>query len=134
MAPDRGIRLELSTGRLLTTLDAITDSLKACGFVIAPLNRLDAQDEIRHLLEQPTLTQAETEQLKAHFLLPRERLFEIISATGRKANVPDGGELTTFDATHQLLLPAALDCTAGCGLQSVRPFRCEHRGRWHRGQ
>lgn len=43
--------------------------------------------------------------MKTHFLLPRERLLEIIAATGRKPNVPGGGELTTSVATHGYTYP-----------------------------
>ena len=51
------------------------------------------QDLQRRLLTQPTLTDAEADRVRTHFLLPRERLLEIIEAAGRKPNVP-GGEVS----------------------------------------
>jgi hypothetical protein len=106
MIRNSAIRLEFSTGRgPLESLDAINGVLKEAGAHVAPLDLSGAPVEIRQLLAQTTLTPAENEQLKAHFLLPRERLLEIIAATGQPPNVPGGGELTTFDATNNYHYP-----------------------------
>jgi hypothetical protein len=106
MTRDSAIRLEFSTGRdSLESCDAINEVIKEAGAHISPLDTGGAPAEIRKLLAQTTLTAAENEQLKAHFLLPRERLLEIISATGQPPNVSGGGELTTFDVTHNYYYP-----------------------------
>ena len=47
------------------------------------------------------------------FLLPRERLLEIIAQAGRKPHVPGGGELTTLDETHGVTYPQLYVARAG---------------------
>ena len=80
-------------------LTAAADVNTALGEVGAGVWRLDltgARDNVRELLTRPSLTDEESESLRAHFLLPRERLLEIIAAAGRTPNVVGGGELSTF--------------------------------------
>jgi hypothetical protein len=45
------------------------------------------------------------ERLKARFLLPRQRLLEIIAGAGRTPHVPGGGALTTGVSTHGYSYP-----------------------------
>ena len=40
-----------------------------------------------------------------HFVLPRERLLELIDEAGREAQVPGGGEMSTLDVTHGVPYP-----------------------------
>ncbi len=100
------IRLEFSTGRApwnLSTLSTRYSRKRAPtfhGWISAtPLPRFGS------CWRRTTLTPAENEQLKNHFLLSRERLLKIIAATGRPPHVAGGGELVTFDATHNLYYP-----------------------------
>ena len=57
------------------------------------------------MLRQPSLTEAESERIKTHFLLSRQRLLEIIAGAGRMPQVQGGGELTTFVSPHDYSYP-----------------------------
>jgi hypothetical protein len=106
MAADAGIRLEFSDGRpAVTSLAGINDALADIGSRVWPLDLHHIPVEIHKLLLQPILTTVEAERIKAHFLLPRERLLEVISGAGRTPHVPDGGALTTVVSTHGYSYP-----------------------------
>lgn len=106
MAIEEGIQLEFSDDRLsLTTVVAINAALSEIGTGVWPLDLRGAPDDIRQLLMQPTLTDAEAERLRTHFLLPRRRLLEIMAAAGREPNVPGGGALTTWVSNHDYSYP-----------------------------
>lgn len=106
MAADAGIRLQFSDGRpALTSLADINDALADIGSHVWPLDLQHIPAEIHRLLLQPTLTTIEAEKLKAHFLLPRARLLEVISGAGRTPHVQDGGALTTVVSTHGYAYP-----------------------------
>jgi len=106
MASAKGIRLEFSDGHLpLTDVAEINVALAEIGTGVWPLDLSGEPDDIRRLLGQPTLTEAEAERMRKHFLLPRERLLEIIAVAGRKPNVPGGGELTTWVSNHGYSYP-----------------------------
>lgn len=106
MASDQGIRLEFSDGRSqATSLAEINRALSEIGSRVSVLDLSAVPADLLQLLSQATLTEPESGRVKAHFLLPRERLLEIISATGRPPNVPGGGELMTFDESHQYHYP-----------------------------
>ena len=104
--PDNSIRLEFSDGR-----PPMTDAIKInhamadidCG--VWPLDLSSTPTDIRKLLQQPTLTSVEADQIKTHFLLPRQRLLEIILRVGREPHVPGGGELETFVINHGYAYP-----------------------------
>ena len=61
--------------------------------------------DVQRLLGQPTLTNAEEERLKAHFLLSRERLLDVIGDAGRKPHVEGGGALSTTVLSHGYSYP-----------------------------
>ncbi len=106
MATDQGIRLEFSDGRpFLTSLAEINQTLTDIGSRAWPLDIHQAPPRIQRLLQQHALTKAESDELEAHFLLPRERLLEVITAAGRVPHVPDGGALTTEVLTHGYSYP-----------------------------
>src|SRR5262245_55210706 len=101
MAINAGIRLEFSDKRpALTAVADINAALREAGTGAWPLDLSGAPAEIRRLIRQPTLTEAETEQVRTYFLLPRARLLQIIEAAGRTPNVSGGGELTTLVANQ----------------------------------
>jgi hypothetical protein len=97
MAMEEDIRLEFSDDRpsLIVVADVNT-ALAEIGMGVWPLELTSAPNDVRQLLRQPTLTDAETERVRTHFLLPRERLLRIIETAGRQPNVPGGGALSTF--------------------------------------
>ena len=70
-----------------------------------PLDLSGTPADIRRLLDQPTVTAAEEERLKAYFLLSRERLLQIIGDAGRKPHVPGGGALSTTVVSHGYSYP-----------------------------
>ena len=97
MSNEKGIRLEFSDGRPpVFDIESINSILAAIGSRIWTRDLTSVPTEVRTLLKQPTLNHSETEQIKTHFLYPRQRLVEIIKSAGREPNVPGGGELTTF--------------------------------------
>jgi len=51
------------------------------------------------------LTEAEAERVKAQFLLPRQRLLEIIAESGRAPHVPGGGALASWVENHGYAYP-----------------------------
>jgi hypothetical protein len=109
MTTEKGIRLEFSDGRpSLTDGVEINAVLAEIGAGVWPLDLGSTPDDMRRLLRQPTLTETEAERVKKHFLLPRERLLEIIAAVGRQPNVPGGGELTTFVSNYGYSYPQLL--------------------------
>ncbi|HXJ79093.1 MAG TPA: hypothetical protein VMS64_10470 [Candidatus Methylomirabilis sp.] len=96
MTTERGVRLESADGQILTAVTDINAALSKIGAGVWPLDLAGAPDDIRRLLGQPTLTDVETKRVLTQFLLSRERLLEIIGRTGRRPNVPGGGEMATF--------------------------------------
>jgi hypothetical protein len=106
MTVDQGIWLEFSDGRSrATSLAEVNRALSEIGSRVSVLDLSAVPGAIMRLLAQATLTEPEAERVKAYFLLARERLLEVIAAAGRPPNVPGGGELTTFDATHDYAYP-----------------------------
>lgn len=89
-----GIQLQIEgTGVAVDTLPEIQAELRRIGVGVWPLPLDDVPGDLRPLLGQTALTEAETARLRDHFLLPRERLLEIVAESGRTANVPGGGAL-----------------------------------------
>ncbi len=106
MTTEKGIRLEFSDHRPpLTAVAEISAVLAEIGAGVWPLDLSDAPEDIQPLPRKPTLTETEAEQVQTHFLLPRERLLEIIAAAGRQPKVPGGGELNTWVSIHNLSYP-----------------------------
>jgi hypothetical protein len=96
MTIEKGIHLEFSDGRpFLTDVVEINAALAEIGAGVWPLDLGDIPDDMERLLRQPSLKETEAQRVRTHFLLPRERLLEIIAAAGRQPNVPGGGELTS---------------------------------------
>jgi hypothetical protein len=110
----RGLRLKLPDGgEPLTSLPEINAALGSLGAAVWPLDLTDAPADIKKLLALPSLTEAEKDRVLAHFLLPRERLLEIIAAAGREPQVPGGGELTTYVLPHDYSYPQLYLVEAG---------------------
>lgn len=106
MAVDHGIKIKIADN--VPVSQSIADSnevLRAWGIRIWPIDLSPVPGDIRTLLQQSDLTENDEERIKAHFLLSRERLVEMISAARKQPHVPDGGELTTYDATHGYYYP-----------------------------
>lgn len=100
------LRLEFADGRAgLTTLAAINDALTPYGSRVWALSLRDKPADVRRLLGRPGLTASERQAIMDAFLLPRERLLEIISEAGRAPQVPGGGEMATYVEGHDYGYP-----------------------------
>ena len=96
MTAPAGIELEIEgTGVSWNALPDIQAELNQIGVGVWPLRLDDVPDDIRRLLGQANLTDAETARLRDFFLLSRARLLEIVVASGRRPNVEGGGALET---------------------------------------
>jgi len=91
----------------------IVDALSQVGAGLWPLDLGRAPGDIRDLLQKPSLDEAEAERVRAHFLMPRRRLLEIVNAAGRPPHVAGGGALETLDTTHDVPYPELYQVEAG---------------------
>src|SRR5262249_31529702 len=89
----------------LISLSHVNAAMAEVGAHVWPLDLTGVPADVRRLLEQPTLTTAEEERIKAHFLLPRERLLEILRGAGRKPHVDGGGALSPTVVSHGYSYP-----------------------------
>ena len=111
---DEDLLLERSDGgHPLTDLASVNAAMAEVGTRLWPLDLRGAPPEIRRLIAQPTLDASEAERVKAHFLLPRRRLLDLIEAAGRTPQVPGGGELTTTVTSHDYRYPQLWVAEAG---------------------
>jgi hypothetical protein len=114
MKKTAGILLEFSDGRAPTTVLAeVNIGLAPYGSRVWPLELSGAPDDLRELLRQEKLTEAEAERIKAQFLLPRTRLLELIVEAGRAPQLPGGGALATYVANHGYAYPQLYVVEAG---------------------
>ena len=75
MKRETGIRLEQHDGVVLAeTFEEVNAKLATDGIRAWPADLSDVPNGIRRLLAQETLTDDETDHVKAQFLLSRERL------------------------------------------------------------
>ncbi len=101
-----GGRLAFSDRRpFLTSLEEVNATLANIDSRVWPLDLGSAPTEMQRVLKQPTLTDSGVERVKEYFLMPRERLLEIITDAGREPRVPSGGALTTFLPSHAYSYP-----------------------------
>lgn len=126
MASATGLLLEFPDGRpAVTALDEVNAGLAAYGAGTWPLDLAGVSAEIRGLLAQPRLSAAEADRIKVQFLLPRERLLQIIAAAGRTPQVPGGGAMAPREP--RLRLSAALPRGGRRRLHPLRPISRQHR-------
>jgi len=101
-----GIELTIEPdGTRATEYAQIAATLRTIGVGVWPLALVDVPNDIRSLLDQDGLSQAETEKLRDHFLLDRARLLELVADSGRRPNVPNGGALETTVANQDYGYP-----------------------------
>src|ERR1700757_3735485 len=97
MASAQGLSLEFSDRRAAPcTPEGISKELLKIGAAVRPLDLTDQPDDMRALLRKPRIRDAEAERIMRHFLLPRDRLLQIVAQAGRTPEVTGGGALTTF--------------------------------------
>ena len=104
--PVIGLRLEASNlGAALTSLADVNRALAVVGSRVWPRHLAGAPAHVRRLLAKASLEDAEVTRVMEHFLLPRERLLEIIGDAGRQPNVLGGGALSTHVTSHGYSYP-----------------------------
>lgn len=97
MSEASGLLLEFSNSRApATAIGGVNAGLAAYGARIWPLDLSGVAADLRKILAKPNLTKAEAARVKQHFLLPRERLLQLISEAGRAPHLPGGGSMTPF--------------------------------------
>ena len=89
----------------LYSLDDINSELSSIGTKIWTLDLKNSPSDIRALLKKAILTDEEKGKIMQHFLMPMEKLLEIVEKAGRAPNVQGGGELITTVTTHGYSYP-----------------------------
>jgi hypothetical protein len=112
----------------VTSYADINDALSVVGARLWPLDLGQAPDEVQRQLPKPSLTGAEAQRVMAHFLMPRERLLEIVAAAGRTPHVASGGALETLDTTHGVLYPELYRVQAGTDYSRFDRFHVNASG------
>jgi hypothetical protein len=109
-----GVFLEFADRRPpVGTLREVNASLAPYGSRVSPLDLAGVPGDIRRLLAQPHLTDAEADRVKRQFLLPRERLLQIIAEAGRAPHVAGGGSIAPFVENHGYAYPQLYLAEAG---------------------
>ncbi len=99
MASIEGLSLDFSDNRTAPdSLEAINYELQTIGAGVWPLDLRDRPADILTLLTKPVLDAHETDCVTTQFLLPRERLLQIVAQAGRMPAVAGGGALATYVA------------------------------------
>lgn len=89
----------------LYSLEEINGELGIIGTKIWTLDLKNAPSDIRYLLKKTVLTDEEKSKILQHFLMPMEKLLEIVKKAGRSPHVHGGGELITTVTTHGYSYP-----------------------------
>lgn len=120
--------LELTTnsGELLTDLDSINSFLDQHQSRVWPLDLSDLPRLVRSALDQEEMSDQEVELVMQHFLLPRERLLEIMAECGREPHVPGGGALQTHVMPHDYEYPRLFQIHAGDHITTYDVFHSNH--------
>ncbi len=114
MASATGLVLEFSDGHTAATSpDAVNAGLAPYGARVWPLDLADLPEDIHRLLAQPNLTESEAALVTAQFLLPRERLLQLIAEAGRAPHVAGGGSMTPFVENQGYAYPQLYLAKAG---------------------
>ena len=104
--PHHGLCLELPGGPApITDIDQINDALHKVGSRVWPLDIGSRPQVIRTLLRQPSLSAADKQAIMEAFLLPRERILDVIAEAGRQPQVPGGGAMVTHVMPHDYDYP-----------------------------
>jgi catechol 2,3-dioxygenase-like lactoylglutathione lyase family enzyme len=108
------LRLTLSgSSAPLTSYADVAAALAPLGVGLWPLELGRAPEGVRTLLRKPHLDESEAGRVRAHFLMPRPRLLEVVGATGRTPHSAGGGALETLDTTHDVPYPELYQVEAG---------------------
>jgi hypothetical protein len=109
-----GLVLEFSDGRPpVGDLSKVNTGLASYGCRVSPLDLAGVPGEIRRLLAEPRLTGEEADCVKRQFLLPRNRLLQIVADAGREPHVPGGGSIAPFVENHGYAYPQLYLAEAG---------------------
>jgi hypothetical protein len=109
-----GLLLEFSDGGTAATgLEKVNAGLAPYGARIWPLHLGGIPADMRRLLVQPRLIKAEADRVRRQFLLPCERLLQLIAGAGRTPHVPGGGSMAPFVENHGYAYPQLYLSEAG---------------------
>lgn len=100
-----GLVVEHPAEGRLTDLDAINEALLPSGTRLWWRDLSSEPTDVRELLANPQPDAVEQARLLDHFLLSRDRILDIVRAAGRTPETPDGGSMSTLDATHDVQYP-----------------------------
>jgi hypothetical protein len=114
MEVESGIRLERDGERgHLYSLERVNAELAPIGARIWAQEWSGLSDDLRDFIADLDPSPERVAEVLPYFLLPRERLLEIIDQAGREPHVPGGGELVTLDETHGVTYPQLYVARAG---------------------
>jgi len=114
MHQESGIRLEFESDQPdLTLLEQVNETLAPIGTRTWARDWSNLPNDLKAFLADPNPTPDRVAEATPLFLLPRERLLELIAESGRQPHVPGGGELTTLDETHGVTYPQLYVARAG---------------------
>ncbi|MGI9553391.1 MAG: hypothetical protein ACR2NC_00580 [Thermodesulfobacteriota bacterium] len=100
------IRLDYPDGKAsLYSLDDINSELSVIGTRAWTIDLSNVPTDIKQLLKKQTLSDEEKGIILHYFLLPMERLLNIIEDAGRTPNIPGGGEFSTTVSTFGYSYP-----------------------------
>jgi hypothetical protein len=109
-----GVFLEFADGRPpVGALCEVNAGLAPYGSRVSPLDLAGVPGDIRRLLAQPHLTGDEADRVKRQFLLPRERLLQVVAEAGRAPHVAGGGSIAPFVENHGYAYPQLYLSEAG---------------------
>lgn len=106
------IVLTKPNGERLVKLEAINAFLQPLGAKLWPLDLANLPGPVRAALEREQMSEQEAALIKAFFLLPRERLLDLMAECGREPHVPGGGALETRVLPHDYIYPNLMQITA----------------------
>ncbi|MEM7437707.1 MAG: hypothetical protein AAF436_21320 [Myxococcota bacterium] len=124
MTVESGLVFRRNNGSALVDLGAINEELAEIQMRVVPVDLRPHPSAIRQLLCKPSLDAGEAERVKAHFLLSRERLLEVIRNAGREPQVEEGGSLETHVMPHDYSYPQLFQVEEGSNYARFDAFHC----------
>ena len=116
--------LRRDNGPPIVDLDAINEELAEIQMRVIPLDLRPHPEAIRQLLRKPSLDAAESDRVKARFLLSREALLDVIRDAGREPQVKGGGALETRVLPHDYSYPQLFLVEEGTDYARFERFHC----------
>ena len=116
--------LRRNNGPPIFPIDAVNEELAEIQMRVMPLDLRPHPKAIRELLQKPSLDAAESDRIKAQFLMSRERLLEVIRGAGREPQAEGGGALETHVMPHDYSYPQLFQVEEGTDYARFDRFHC----------